>query len=167
MLCASHMASTSKDLKVFTVPFFNHSLQVVYSSQGLVEMTFVNEKASAQKRLTDFEKKIKQSVSSYFSKKSKTLDIPIDWQRLGATDFQKNVWQAMAQIPYGEVITYSELAQTVGSPKAARAVGSACAKNPIILVLPCHRVVSTQGLGGYSGGGLAIKRRLLRLEQSQ
>ncbi len=167
VLCIPCMSKPVDDLKTFQIPFFNHSLKVVYSSLGLVEMTFINEKAPRTNKFTPFEKNIKEQVQSYFLKKNKNWNLPIDWDHLEVTPFQQKVLQKMAQIPYGEVMTYSELAQAAGSPRGARAVGSTCASNPIILVIPCHRVVSTQGLGGYSGGGLAIKRRLLQLEQTQ
>jgi methylated-DNA-[protein]-cysteine S-methyltransferase len=82
------------------------------------------------------------------------------------TPFERRCWNALVDIPYGETRTYGEIAKTVGNPKGARAVGSANHKNPIPIVIPCHRVVATGGgLGGY-GGGLELKRRLLALEQT-
>jgi methylated-DNA-[protein]-cysteine S-methyltransferase len=71
--------------------------------------------------------------------------------------------EAVSAIPYGSTATYREVAERVGSPSAARAVGAACAANPIPLIVPCHRVVAAAGLGGY-GGGPALKRKLLELE---
>jgi len=80
------------------------------------------------------------------------------------TPFQLSVWHALADIPYGQTVTYGELARRVGRPGAARAVGQANGANPLPVVLPCHRVVASGGrLGGY-GGGVALKRRLLELE---
>jgi methylated-DNA-[protein]-cysteine S-methyltransferase len=80
------------------------------------------------------------------------------------TPFERSVWEALQQIPYGETRTYGEVAKTLGMPHSARAVGSANHKNPIPIVIPCHRVVqSGGGLGGY-GGGLELKRKLLDLE---
>ncbi len=82
------------------------------------------------------------------------------------TSFERRCWEALQQIPYGETRTYGEIARTLGNPHGARAVGSANHKNPIPLIIPCHRVVATGGgLGGY-GGGLELKRRLLALEQA-
>ena len=90
-----------------------------------------------------------------------------DWRTLplflGGTPFQCAVWQALGDIPRGEVRTYGEIAAAVGRPAAARAVGSACGRNPLPLLLPCHRVVAAHGPGGYAGG-LALKRALLELE---
>jgi methylated-DNA-[protein]-cysteine S-methyltransferase len=84
----------------------------------------------------------------------------------GTTSFQKKIYQATAAIPRGKVRTYGELAAKAGSPGAARAVGTCMASNPMPLLVPCHRVVGAHsGLGGFSGGGLSVKLRLLRAEQ--
>ncbi|HKK98879.1 MAG TPA: methylated-DNA--[protein]-cysteine S-methyltransferase [Desulfotignum sp.] len=81
------------------------------------------------------------------------------------TEFQRRVWQALKKIPYGTTISYGELARRIGNPKASRAVGMANAKNPIPIVIPCHRVIGKNGrLVGF-GGGLDIKEKLLALEQ--
>lgn len=77
--------------------------------------------------------------------------------------FERAVWQAEEAIPYGETRSYGEIARAIGRPGAARAVGSATGRNPLPLVVPCHRVLAADGLGGF-GGGLALKRRLLALE---
>jgi methylated-DNA-[protein]-cysteine S-methyltransferase len=83
---------------------------------------------------------------------------------LEGTEFQRKAWQAMRKIPFGETISYGEQARKVGKPKAYRAVGSANGKNPIPIIVPCHRVLASDGsLGGYSLG-LPMKRRLLALE---
>ena len=95
---------------------------------------------------------------------------PIDFAEISvqfayATDFQQRVWNAIRQIPYGEVRTYQWIAARIGSPKSARAVGNATGANPVSILIPCHRVVrSNGGLGGY-GGGLERKRQLLALER--
>ncbi|MHB1380187.1 MAG: methylated-DNA--[protein]-cysteine S-methyltransferase [Desulfurivibrionaceae bacterium] len=80
------------------------------------------------------------------------------------TGFQKSVWERIAEIPYGETRTYKELAQALGNPGAARAVGQACNANPLALIVPCHRVTGSSGLGGFAGGH-AVKKMLLLLEQ--
>ncbi len=83
------------------------------------------------------------------------------------TEFQLNVWQHLCKIPYGETISYGELARRVGNPRASRAVGLANGSNPIPIIIPCHRVIGSKGnLTGY-GGGLLIKEKLLALEQKQ
>ncbi len=85
---------------------------------------------------------------------------------MAGTPFERRCWDALLSIPYGETRTYGEIARGLGNPEGARAVGSANHKNPIPIIIPCHRVVNTGGgLGGY-GGGLELKRRLLALEQA-
>ncbi len=79
------------------------------------------------------------------------------------TEFQRAVWRALTEIPRGETRTYTEIAAAIGRPRAVRAVGSACGANPIPLLIPCHRVVGANGLGGFSGG-LEWKKRLLAAE---
>lgn len=83
---------------------------------------------------------------------------------LKGTTFQKRVWGALQRIPYGETRTYKDIARAIGNPEASRAVGNACGKNPIPVLIPCHRVTASDGsIGGYSGG-IGIKKRLLKLE---
>ena len=79
------------------------------------------------------------------------------------SEFDRAVWRALRRIPAGRVRTYGEVAREVGRPRAARAVGGACGRNPVAIVVPCHRVVASNGLGGF-GAGLDVKRRLLGLE---
>ena len=81
------------------------------------------------------------------------------------TEFQRSVWRQLQEIPYGETISYGELARRVGNPKASRAVGSANGANPLPIVIPCHRVIAGNGTLGGFGGGLPMKQTLLALEQ--
>jgi len=100
-------------------------------------------------------------VEEYLAGRRQTFDLPL---ALMGTDFQKRVWKAMSRIPYGRTGTYGQVARQVGRPAAARAVGAACAANPLPLVVPCHRVVGrNNALTGF-GGGLAWKQWLLDLE---
>ena len=99
-------------------------------------------------------------LEEYFARDRRDFDVPLG---LAGTDFQKDVWAELACIPYGETISYGELARRVGRPKGSRAVGQANGRNPIAIIVPCHRVVAGDGIGGY-GGGLPIKRALLALE---
>ena len=102
-----------------------------------------------------------EQLGEYFEGSRRSFDLPL---ALRGTPFQCDVWRALADIPYGETISYAELAAMVGRPGAFRAVGQANGANPIPIVLPCHRVVASGGgIGGY-GGGLPLKRRLLALE---
>lgn len=103
-----------------------------------------------------------QQLKEYFSGKRKTFDLPI---HLEGTEFQKKVWAALQTIPYGETRTYGEIAEQIGNPKASRAVGGANHNNPIMIVVPCHRVIGANGsLVGF-GGGLDMKKYLLELEK--
>ena len=103
-----------------------------------------------------------QQLGEYFAGTRREFSVSLDLK--GVTDFRAAVLRELARVPYGETATYAELARAVGSPKAVRAVGSACATNPLPLFIPCHRVLRSDGqLGGYRGGGKA-KRFLLRLE---
>ena len=105
---------------------------------------------------------VKKQLATYFKKQLKTFDLPM---KLIGTPFQKKVWQQLQAIPYGETISYAEQARRLGNPKAARAVGNANGRNPISIIVPCHRVIaSNNSLGGY-GGGLPNKKLLLSLEQ--
>jgi len=109
-------------------------------------------------------KPIDKQLSEYLAGKRKKFDLKIDFKKLPGTPFQKRVWKELIKIPYGTVISYKELARRVGKPKAYRAVGNANGKNPIPVIIPCHRVIAADGsLGGYSSG-LHIKKKLLKLE---
>jgi methylated-DNA-[protein]-cysteine S-methyltransferase len=102
-----------------------------------------------------------RQLDEYFERKRTEFDLPL---ALSGTEFQERVWLTLAEIPYGETISYAELARWVGRPQAFRAVGQANGANPIPVILPCHRVIAADGtIGGY-GGGLPVKRQLLALE---
>ncbi|WP_033294237.1 methylated-DNA--[protein]-cysteine S-methyltransferase [Amycolatopsis jejuensis] len=105
----------------------------------------------------------KRQLDEYFTGTRTAFDLPL---ALRGTPFQVTVWRALLEIPYGETTTYRELAESIGRPTAFRAVGLANGKNPISIVVPCHRVLGSDGtLTGYAAG-LDCKRRLLDLEQS-
>jgi methylated-DNA-[protein]-cysteine S-methyltransferase len=102
-----------------------------------------------------------QELREYFAGRRRTFTVKLD---LEGTEFQRKAWQAMRKIPFGKTISYGDQARKVGKPKAYRAVGLANGKNPIPIIVPCHRVLASDGsLGGYSLG-LSMKRRLLALE---
>lgn len=104
----------------------------------------------------------KKQLSEYFKGQRQTFDLPLEWR---GTEFQNAVWKALTKIKYGNTQSYSELAEKVGSPKAVRAVGMTNGRNPIPIVVPCHRVIGKNGkLTGFAGG-LEVKDFLLRLEQ--
>jgi methylated-DNA-[protein]-cysteine S-methyltransferase len=99
-------------------------------------------------------------LQEYFAGDRTDFDLPME---LDGTPFQQEVWTELAHIPYGETISYGELARRVGRPRGPRAVGQANGRNPIPIIVPCHRVLASNGIGGY-GGGLKVKRALLALE---
>lgn len=104
---------------------------------------------------------VKQQLEAYFNGQLKSFDLPLNSQ---GTEFQKKVWQALMNIPYGQVVSYQTIAEQIGAPKAVRAVGAANGKNPISIIVPCHRVIAKDGkLTGYSGG-LSRKKWLLEIE---
>jgi methylated-DNA-[protein]-cysteine S-methyltransferase len=105
-----------------------------------------------------------RQLRCYFSGDLTAFDLPLAPE---GTLFQRTVWQALVEIPYGETISYGELARRIGKPSAVRAVGAANGQNPLAIVVPCHRVIGSDGkLTGY-GGGLEVKEALLALERKQ
>lgn len=102
-------------------------------------------------------------LNEYFERSRKHFDIPLD---IDGTDFQLRVWRELAKIPYGKVLSYKDIACRVGGENFVRAVGMANGRNPVPIIIPCHRVIETNGkIGGYSGG-ISIKEKLLELEGS-
>ena len=102
-----------------------------------------------------------RQLREYFQGMRKMFDLPLSY---GGTEFQHRVWQALREIPYGTTVTYGEIAAAAGRPKGAQAAGQAVGKNPISIILPCHRVIGKNGtLTGFAGG-LEIKRKLLNIE---
>ena len=105
---------------------------------------------------------LQEQLTAYFARDLKEFDVPL---AVAGTPFQQRVWEALTQIPYAETWSYAELAAHVGSPRAVRAVGLANGRNPVSIVVPCHRVVGSNGsLTGY-GGGVERKQQLLDLER--
>ncbi|NQV96906.1 MAG: methylated-DNA--[protein]-cysteine S-methyltransferase [Acidimicrobiaceae bacterium] len=140
-------------------------LTLVASAKGLCEVNFGSDKRAG----TTFQSAVirrhldvtERQLREYFGGKRKRFSLKLD---LSGTAFQESAWRALATIPYGQTISYSQQAKRIRKPLAVRAVGSANGKNPVAIVLPCHRVISADGsLGGYAGG-LGIKRKLLALE---
>jgi methylated-DNA-[protein]-cysteine S-methyltransferase len=108
--------------------------------------------------------KTERQLNDYFAGKLKKFSLKFDF---AGTEFQKEVWQALAQIPFGETRSYGEIAREIGRPKAVRAVGTANGKNPISIIVPCHRVIGSNGkLTGFAGG-LKAKAFLLKTESEK
>ncbi|EFK57119.1 methylated-DNA--[protein]-cysteine S-methyltransferase [Sphingobacterium spiritivorum] len=105
--------------------------------------------------------KTEQQLTEYFAKTRTTFDIPLDFS---GTEFQKKVWKALLNVPFGKTITYGGLAKILGDIKAVRAVGGALNKNPVAIIVPCHRIVGATGKMVGFAGGIANKTILLNLE---
>ena len=144
---------------------------VYHSPFGDMELTYEEDAVTALK-MAEKEAKgdapeglalaVFRELDEYFQGKRKIFDIPL---RTHGTPFQEKVWAALRAIPYGEVRSYKEVAEAIGHPKAYRAVGMANNANPIFIIVPCHRVIGSDGsLTGY-GGGLPMKKALLSLEK--
>jgi len=135
------------------------NIAVAVSSHGLQELKRTSGNVKPPK--TPFGRQIRDLLKDYFSKKLTSFDVKLDLQ---GTDFQKKVWNELQKIPYGTMVSYGYIARRIGKPKAARAIGSANHRNPVSIIVPCHRVVGSKGqLTGYAGG-LDMKAFLLQLE---
>jgi len=137
-------------------------LLLAASNQGLLALEFGWGKLGAgwvesQDRIAPFA----LQLAEYFAGQRREFDLPLD---LRGTDFQKSCWRELLKVPYGETRSYADIARAMGRPAAVRAVGLANGQNPIAIIVPCHRVIGSDGsLTGY-GGGLETKRKLLELE---
>jgi methylated-DNA-[protein]-cysteine S-methyltransferase len=149
----------------FTVPMDTPIGKLVLESDGdvLIAIRLPNEGRNAASVGHDVPPVLKDTASQleeYFARERTEFDVPME---LDGTAFQKQVWTELSRIPYGTTISYGELARRVGRPNGPRAVGQANGRNPIPIIVPCHRVVAGNGIGGY-GGGLPMKRALLAVE---
>jgi methylated-DNA-[protein]-cysteine S-methyltransferase len=145
------------------------SLRLVATTEALTAIWFAAERDRAPVRpdwkpgQAPFQDVIRQ-LDAYFRGTLRRFDLPL---APSGTPFQQAVWAALREIPYGQTVSYGELARRVGQPGAGRAVGAANGKNPIPIVIPCHRVIGADGrLTGY-GGGLSVKAALIALEQRE
>jgi O-6-methylguanine DNA methyltransferase len=148
---------------MYKYAFYNFEL-------GILKITYTDTAVTALKRMDNIDEKNEHSslsdivflqIQEYFSGKRTTFNFPYE---LHGTEFQKKIWSALCEIPYGETCTYKSIAISIGNPKASRAVGMANSKNPIGIVVPCHRVIGASGkLVGYAGG-LDMKKTLIDLE---
>lgn len=135
-------------------------IEITASSKGITSVYFVDTQQLTVSS-NEFTTQCKQQLSEYFNSQRQTFDLPLDSH---GTKFQRQVWQGLLTIPYGQVASYSDLAKHISNPKAVRAVGAANGKNPISIIVPCHRVIGANGtLTGYAGG-LERKQWLLQHE---
>ena len=139
------------------------SIYILEEDGNITGLTYdKQETAGIEKGFSSLLEKAERQLTEYFEGRRKSFDLPLE---LKGTDFQVKVWKALEKIPYGETKSYQEIAEEIGSPKAFRAVGNANNKNPVSIIIPCHRVIGKSGkLVGY-GGGLDKKEYLLHLEE--
>ena len=141
------------------------NLYLVASHHGLQHLSWEKQEAPLLKNESGpavlILKKAEKQIKEYFAGSRKVFDLPLD---LKGTDFQKKVWQALLHIPYGKTCSYKDIAALLNNDKACRAVGTTNGRNPVAIIVPCHRVINADGgLGGYSSG-LDRKQFLLALE---
>ena len=147
------------DSAVYAFPF--GFLKIGYRGEVLLLLQKVDEPNDIGKK-TDFTDYVYSEITEYLKGERTSFDVTYE---LEGTAFQKKVWEELTKIPYGETRTYKEIAVAIGNPNASRAVGMANNKNPLMMIVPCHRVIGANGkLVGY-GGGIAMKRELLALER--
>ena len=138
-------------------------LKISSSNYALKKIELVKERNDFE--CSEFNYRVMEQFDAYFEGKLHTFNIP--FENPGKTDFQKRVYDELLNVRFGKTISYKELAAKAGSPDAARAVGTAMAKNPLPLVIPCHRVIKADGsIGSYSLGGKEAKRYLLDFEKT-
>lgn len=133
----------------------------IHESNNKITKILINEKNSVNTEESNLTKQTIKEINEYLDHKRTDFTIPLDPQ---GTDHQIKVWNELKKIPYSETRTYKELATSLGNPNASRAIGSACGKNPVMIIVPCHRVIGTNGkLTGYAGG-IGVKEKLIDLE---
>ena len=158
-------ASTGRACQVIATPI--GPLTLVADDDGLIAIEFGKPTSKSASEPTSSQRKVlaatEKQLREYFAGRRTEFDLPLAPE---GTEFQRRVWRELSRIPYGKRITYGEQAKRLARPSAARAVGAANGRNPLPIVVPCHRVVgSTGNLTGFAGG-LKIKAQLLELEQA-
>lgn len=162
------------DIKYYDFNTSIGKMLIFFSSKGIVYLTMSNEneedivnfvkvKFGQASKVNSEEYSFHEQIIEYLNGRRKSFSLPLD---LRGTDFQKKVWNELIKIPYGETRTYKDIARSINVPQGYRAVGNALNKNPVLIVIPCHRVIGSDGkLTGFRGG-LELKAKLLELERS-
>lgn len=155
-----------------TTPF--GPIEVTLGPHGLERITlsaperdFVSDGGRFRDPTNTKSRRVALQLAEWCAGTRRVIDVPVDLEASELSEFQVHALRTLrAEVPWGETVTYGELAELAGRPGAARAVGTAMARNPVPFVIPCHRVVAANGIGGYGGGtaGVALKRRLLARE---
>lgn len=140
-------------------------LKICYTNTHITHLQFADANTDISLSIpSELSNRAIEQVREYLDEKRRYFDLPLQLQ---GTDFQLKVWKALCEIPFGETRSYKQIAEKIGNSKAIRAVGMANNKNPIAVIVPCHRVIGSNGkLVGYAGG-LKIKQRLLRIEKNK
>ena len=141
------------------------AIRIIENGKAITSLKFVinnpEPPPDAEEKETPLIKEAIKQLTEYFTGNRKVFDVPVETQ---GTEFQKSVWKALCTIPYGETRSYKQIAESVHCPKGARAVGMANNRNPVSIIIPCHRVIGADGsLTGYASG-LPNKQKLLQLE---
>lgn len=138
------------------------NLEIICRNKELISLKLVNNTENSTVE-SDLVKEIKNQLDEYFSGKRKYFEIKLNFSE---TEFQNLVWKELQKIPYGKTKSYFDIAQIIGNKNSQRAVGNACNKNPIMIIIPCHRVISKSGkIGGFAYEN-SIKEKLLKIENS-
>ena len=154
-----------KETLIFTMPWGR--VRCVASERGLQKLQLFQGRETFQEPNFSSLKKFKKWLENYSAHKPLPVIVWEDFDFEKASSFDQKVWKALLKVPYGTVVSYKELARRIGKPKAARAVGGAVGRNPIPFLIPCHRVIASDGsLGGFSLG-LDLKKKLLAHESGQ
>ena len=136
-------------------------LKIAEDDQGITEVSFQEEIGADQREGSLYLEMTLRQLEEYFAGTRRSFDVPLS---LKGTEFQKNVWHALMSISYGKTVSYQDIAAMIGNEKASRAIGNANHHNPVVIIVPCHRVIRADGsIGGY-GGGIERKKYLLNLE---
>lgn len=149
------LVASEKGLFYIFLPVKGHEITETLLRKKLPKIDFLKDDGRLRETV--------RQLGEYFQGKRKVFSVPVD---LRGTEFQKKVWKALAGVPFGKTESYGDIAKRIRRPKAARAVGAACGANPIPIIIPCHRIIGKGGsLTGF-GGGVEMKKKLLKLEKS-
>lgn len=133
----------------------------IETEENTITGLYLDDRQEADEEETELHKEAYRQLKEYFSKKRTEFDLPI---KVTGSEFQTKVWGALRKISYGKTCSYADIARAIDNPKACRAVGGANNKNPILIVIPCHRVINADGTLGGFGAGIEVKKMLLSLE---
>lgn len=158
-----YSGSYATDIGIITVKATSYAVVGIVLPDGKADTGSRRPTAERRSALTD---RAAEQICEYLDGRRESFDLPVF---ADGTEFQMKVWSALRAIPYGQTRTYADIAAEIGKPGAVRAVGGACGANPCPIIIPCHRVVAKNGIGGFSAGDRSIdlKAALLSLERKE